>query len=143
MHFARFFVLLHPDMKKIICFLIAVMVVAACGNKSRRDEIEARKAALVNKQDSTLKATQQELAVVDSLLQIAKAEHDKQHAWVMAHATQLNDQSAEVKKLNELRSRRDSLQTAWQTLGAKIRYIQKMRNERSTSGRLLPKGRKK
>ena len=96
-------------MKKMICFLIAVMVVAACGNKSRRDEIEARKAALVNKQDSTLKATQQELAVVDSLLQIAKAEHDKQHAWVMAHATQLNDQSAEVKKLNELRSRRDSL----------------------------------
>lgn len=128
MRFARFFVLLHPDMKKMICVLVATLVLVACGNKSRRDEIEARKAALANKQDSTLAAAQRELAQVDSLLEIAKAEHDRQHEWVMSHATELNDQSAEVKKLNELRTRRDSLEVAWQTLGAKIRYIRKVKD---------------
>lgn len=112
----------------IIATLIT-MLISACGSNSRRAEIEARKEALKHKQDSTLAATQLELARVDSLLEIVKAEHDQHHQWVMEHSTKLNDQSPEVVKLNQLRSRRDSLQVQWETLGAKIKYIRKKQKE--------------
>ena len=104
---------------------MAAALLAACTDGSRRAEIEARKAALKNKQDSTLLATQQELAVVDSLLLLTKVIHDQQHQWVMDNATKLNEHSPEVIALNRLRARRDSLQAQWETLGAKIKYIRK------------------
>lgn len=118
-------------MKQKILILAAVAVLTACGNHSRRDEIEARRAALVHKQDSALAEAQQRLAVVDSALQVAKREHDAQHQWVMEHATQLSDQSAEVVRLNQLRAHRDSLEAEWQTLGAKIKYIRMQKTKNS------------
>jgi len=114
-------------MKQTVTFIVLTALLAACdGGGSRRAEIEARRAALANKQDSTLLATQQQLAVVDSTLEAVKREHDRQHEWVMAHATELSDQSPEVTELNRLRARRDSLEAEWQTLGAKIRYIRRL-----------------
>ena len=110
---------------KTILLVVAAML-AACTGGSRRAEIEARKAALKHKQDSTLLATQQELALVDSLWQAAKAEHDALHQWVMDNASRLNDQSPEVLRLNRLRAHRDSLQVQWETLGAKIKYIRRV-----------------
>lgn len=117
-------------MKKTSLFIIATaaLMLTACGN-SRRAEIEARKAALKQKQDSALTASQERLAQVDSLLEQVKAEHDRQHEWVMSHSTQLNDQSLEVLRLNQLRAHRDSLQAEWETLGAKIKYIRKRQAE--------------
>ena len=117
-------------MKKTSLFIIATaaLMLTACGN-SRRAEIEARKAALKQKQDSALTASQERLAQVDSLLEQVKAEHDRQHEWVMSHSTQLNDQSPEVLRLNQLRAHRDSLQAEWETLGAKIKYIRKRQDE--------------
>ncbi len=117
-------------MKKTSLFIIATaaLMLTACGN-SRRAEIEARKAALKQKQDSALTASQERLAQVDSLLEQVKAEHDRQHEWVMSHSTQLNDQSPEVLRLNQLRAHRDSLQAEWETLGAKIKYIRKRQAE--------------
>ncbi|MBQ3630220.1 MAG: hypothetical protein II949_03180 [Prevotella sp.] len=109
--------------------LVVAALAAACTGGSRRAEIEARKAALKHKQDSTLLASQQELAQVDSLLEVAKAEHDALHQWVMKNATRLNDQSPEVVRLNRLRAHRDSLQVQWETLGAKIKYIRKVKGE--------------
>lgn len=106
--------------------LVVAALAAACTGGSRRAEIEARKAALKHKQDSTLLASQQELAQVDSLLEVAKAEHDALHQWVMKNATRLNDQSPEVVRLNRLRAHRDSLQVQWETLGAKIKYIRRV-----------------
>ena len=106
-----------------LLLLVTTVFFSACADKSRRAEIEARKAALAHKQDSTLEATQRQLAVIDSTLEVAKAEHDSLHAWVMSHSTKLNDQSPEVIRLNALRARRDSLQIEWETLGAKIKYI--------------------
>ena len=117
-------------MKKTSLFIIATaaLMLTACGN-SRRAEIEARKAALKQKQDSALTASQERLAQVDSLLEQVKAEHDRQHEWVMSHSTQINDQSPEVLRLNQLRAHRDSLQAEWETLGAKIKYIRKRQAE--------------
>lgn len=111
-----------------IIFLAVALLLTACGH-SRRAEIEARKAALKQKQDSALTASQERLALVDSLLEAAKLEHDRQHEWVMAHGAMLSERSPEVLRLNQLRAHRDSLQVEWETLGAKIRYIRKRQAE--------------
>ncbi len=112
-----------------IALFLVVAVAMGCTDKSRRAEIEQRKAALVQKQDSALAEAQQRLALVDSMLEATKAEHDRQHEWVMANSTKLKDNSPEVLKLNQLRAHRDSLQAEWETLGAKIKYIRKLKNK--------------
>jgi len=113
----------------LTAFLAVAALLTACGSSSRRDEIEARKKALIEHQQTELEQARKELAVTDSLLQAVSHEHDRQHQWVMAHATQLSDNAPEVLQLNALRSRRDSLQAQWQTLGAKIRYILEKQSE--------------
>ncbi len=113
----------------IVIALLAALLCNACADKSRRAEIEQRKAALVHKQDSALADAQQQLARVDSMLEQVRREHDQQHEWVMSHSSQLKEQSPEVLRLNELRARRDSLEVEWETLGAKIRYIRKVKSK--------------
>ncbi len=118
-------------MKKLhfISILLVVLLFAGCADKSRRAEIEQRKAALAAKQDSALAATQQRLAVVDSMLEATKTAYDQQHKLVMNNSKRYEDNSPEVLELNRLRSHRDSLQVEWETLGAKIKYIRKVKNE--------------
>jgi hypothetical protein len=115
--------------KGVFMAMVATVALLAtsCADKSRRAEIEQRKAALEHKQDSALAEAQARLAVVDSLLEAAKREHDRQHDYVMSNSTKFNDHSPEVQRLNQLRAHRDSLQVEWQTLGAKIKYIRKVK----------------
>ena len=58
----------------------------------------------------------------DSLLNVARQEHDAQHEWVMSHATELNDHSPEVLRLNSLRQRRDSLQVEFERQAQKVKF---------------------
>jgi len=110
-------------LRQLSLLIVSAALFSACGSGSRRDEIEARKQALIEHQQTELARAQEELATVDSVLQEVSAEHDSLHQWVMEHATKLKDDAPEVVRLNRLRSQRDSLQAQWQTLGAKIRYI--------------------
>lgn len=112
----------------VISLIVATLLTAACGN-SRRDEIEARKAALKHKQDSTLNASQQELAVVDSALEAVKAEYEQKRKEVEAHKAALQATPEELTELTLLRVQRDSLQVKWDVLGAKIRYIRQKQKE--------------
>jgi len=112
----------------VISLIVATLLTAACGN-SRRDEIEARKAALKHKQDSTLNASQQELAVVDSALEAVKAEYEQKKKEVEAHKAALQATPEELTELTLLRVQRDSLQVKWDVLGAKIRYIRQKQKE--------------
>ncbi len=112
----------------IFVLLVATLLTAACGN-SRRDEIEARKAALKHKQDSTLLAAQQELATVDSTLEIVKMEYEHMKVEVEAHKAALKATGEELTNLTLLRVKRDSLQTQWDLLGAKIKYIRLKQKE--------------
>ena len=111
---------------KRICIGLALIatffLMTACGN-SRKDEIEARKAALKHKQDSTLNASQQELAVIDSALEAVKAEYEQKKKEVEAHKAALQATEEELTALTLLRMHRDSLQVQWNALGAKIKYI--------------------
>ena len=110
----------------VILALVGITL-TGCADKSRRAEIEQRKAVLISKQDSALAEAQQRLGVVDSLLEVAKREHDRQYELVMRGSTKYNERSPEVLRLNRLRQHRDSLQVEWETLGAKIRYIKKVK----------------
>ena len=113
--------------------LAAALLLAACGSNSHRAEIEARKAALIHKQDSTLAASQQELAVVDSALEAVNRIYQQKKAVVEQHQQDLVATEEELTELARLRMHRDSLQVQWETLGAKIRYIRKKMGE--TEGR--------
>lgn len=106
----------------VITVITATLLCTACGN-SRRDEIEARKAALKHKQDSSLAAAQQELAIVDSTLEAVKAEYEQKKKEVEAHKAALQATEEELTNLTLLRMHRDSLQVQWNALGAKIKYI--------------------
>jgi chromosome segregation ATPase len=112
-----------------IFMMIASATLLSCGSGSRRAEIDARKAALRHKQDSTLLAAQQELAVVDSTLEAVKREYTAMEAVVGQHRAELKATEQELTDLAQLRMRRDSLQVQWETLGAKIRYIRKKQSE--------------
>ncbi|UKK54109.1 hypothetical protein [Prevotella sp. E2-28] len=117
---------------KRICIGLALIatffLMTACGN-SRKDEIEARKAALKHKQDSTLNASQQELAVIDSVLEAVKAEYEQKKKEVEAHKAALQATPEELTELTLLRVQRDSLQVKWNVLGAKIRYVRQKQKE--------------
>ena len=115
----------------IIPVIIATLFTTACGN-SRRDEIEARKAALKHKQDSTLLASQHELAVVDSMLEAVKAEYERMKTEVEQHKAELRATEEELTALTLLRMRRDSLKVQWEVLGSKIRYIRSKQAESQT-----------
>ena len=110
-----------------ILFLLLMLV--ACTDNSRRQEIEQRRAALKHKQDSTLEASQRELAVVDSTLQAVKAEYERMKAEVEQHKAELKATAEELTALTMMRVRRDSLQTRWDVLGATIKYIRQKQNE--------------
>ena len=110
-----------------------MMVTVACTDNSRRQEIEQRKAALRHKQDSTLLASQQELAWVDSALVATKAEYERMKVEVEKHKVELRATADELTALTRLRVKRDSLQVQWDVLGAKIKYIRLKQAEMDSS----------
>ena len=91
--------------------------------------VEARKAALKLHQEIELKAAQNELAVTDSLLQIANQELDALQKQVDQHKKALKATPEELTRLTMTRIRRDSIRTQFETLGAKIRYIRQKQKE--------------
>ena len=91
--------------------------------------VEARKAALKLHQEIELKAAQNELAVTDSLLQIANQELDALQKQVDQHKKALKATPEELTRLTMTRIRRDSIRTQFETPGAKIRYIRQKQKE--------------
>jgi peptidoglycan hydrolase CwlO-like protein len=119
------------EMKKYLIgmtLIAATMLTTACRD-SRRNEIEQRREALKHKQDSTLQAAQQELAIVDSTLEAVKAEYEQKKKEVEAHKAALKATEEELTALTLLRLHRDSLQVQWNVLGAKIKYIRQKQKD--------------
>jgi uncharacterized membrane-anchored protein YhcB (DUF1043 family) len=130
-----FFVILHAVMRQIFVFMLCVVSIAACTSKLKKEnealaeEIEERREALKEHQQQSLEEAQRDLAVTDSLLDAVTREHDELHQWVMEHATELNDQSPEVLRVNELHARRDSLKERFEVLAETIKYIRKKQKD--------------
>lgn len=91
--------------------------------------IDTRKKALHLQQDIELKRSQEELAVVDSVLQAVKHDYEYQRQKVEKDKQELRATPEELTMLTKTRVRRDSLQTRFDMLCAKIRYIHKKQKE--------------
>lgn len=91
--------------------------------------IETRKQALRLQQNVELKRSQEELAYVDSALQAVKQDYEYQKQKVEKDRQELRATPEELTLLTKTRVRRDSLQTRFDVLCAKIRYIHKKQKE--------------
>lgn len=91
--------------------------------------IDTRKKALKLHQDIELKRSQEELAVVDSCLQAANRSFLYLEKKVEKDKAALAATPEELTNLTRTRIRRDSLQTRFDVLCAKIRYIHKKQKE--------------
>ncbi|WP_028902192.1 hypothetical protein [Prevotella sp. P6B4] len=116
-------------MRKIALAVFTALLITACGETKTRKEINRRKAALVEKQETELKKAQDELWRTDSLLQIANKELETMTQEVEAHKKELKATPEELTALTRLRVKRDSIQTQYEALGLKIRYIHKKQSE--------------
>ena len=117
-------------MKKLTLAIMVALMLTACGETKTRKEINRRKAALVEHQQTELKRAQDELWRTDSLLQIANKQLKAMTQEVEAHKKALKATEEELTALTKLRVKRDSIRTQYETLGLKIRYIhKKMKNE--------------
>ena len=87
------------------------------------EAIEARKQALTLQQNIELKRSQEGLVVLDSLLQAVKLDYENQKQKVEKDKEQLKATPEELTRLTKTRVKRDSLQTRFDVLLAKVRYI--------------------
>ena len=91
--------------------------------------IDIRKQALTLQQNIELKWSQEELAVLDSTLQAVNLDYEQQKQKVDKAKAELRATAEELTMLTKTRVRRDSLQTRFDALCAKIRYIHKKQKE--------------
>ena len=116
-------------MKKIALAVFTALLITACGETKTRQEINRRKAALVEKQETELKKAQAELWKTDSLLQLTNQKFDSLTKEVELHKQSLKATPEELTALTQLRIKRDSIRTQYEALGLKIRYIHKKQNK--------------
>lgn len=118
-------------LKSIIFSLALLGCIAAtgCADKSRRTEIEQRKAALKEKQDSTLAASQAELAWVDSALQAATAQHERLLEQLHTGSHSQEQLQRLGQELTLARLHRDSLQVRFDVLCGVIKYIHRKQGQ--------------
>ena len=117
-------------MKKIALAVFTALLITACGETKTRQEINRRKAALVEKQETELKKAQAELWKTDSLLQLTNQKFDSLTKEVELHKQSLKATPEELTALTQLRIKRDSIRTQYEVLGLKIRYIHKKQKEK-------------
>jgi peptidoglycan hydrolase CwlO-like protein len=117
-------------LKKIALAVFTALLITACGETKTRQEINRRKAALVEKQETELKKAQAELWKTDSLLQLTNQKFDSLTKEVEAHKQALKATPEELTALTQLRIKRDSIRTQYEALGLKIRYIHKKQKEK-------------
>ena len=91
--------------------------------------VDTRKKALKLQQSIELKRSQEELALVDSMLQAVNHDYRYQQQKVEKDKQELRATADELTMLTKTRVRRDSLQTRFDVLCAKIRYIHKKQKE--------------
>ena len=117
-------------MKNFALAMMVALLITACGETKTRKEINRRKAALVEHQQTELKKAETELWLTDSLLQIANQELEAMTKEVEEHKKALKATPEELTALTQLRVKRDSIRTQYEALGLKIRYIHKKQSEK-------------
>ena len=111
--------------RNLALIIIAALMLGACGETKTRQEINRRKAALKEKQETELRKAQEELRVTDSLLQVTNHVLDSLQQKVEKDKAALKATTL----LTKTRIKRDSIRTQFEVLGAKIRYIREKMKE--------------
>ena len=91
--------------------------------------IKERREALILYQDASLRQSQKALARVDSLLEIEKERFAELEKFVMERKAQGEATAEELTSLTLQCIHRDSLQTQFDVLCSKIRYIRKRQEQ--------------
>ena len=115
--------------RNLALIIIAALMLGACGDTKTRQEINRRKAALKEKQETELRKAQEELRVTDSLLQVTNHVLDSLQQKVEKDKAALKATPEELTLLTKTRIKRDSIRTQFEVLGAKIRYIREKMKE--------------
>ena len=115
--------------RNLALIIIAALMLGACGETKTRQEINRRKAALKEKQETELRKAQEELRVIDSLLQVTNHVLDSLQQKVEKDKAALKATPEELTLLTKTRIKRDSIRTQFEVLGAKIRYIREKMKE--------------
>ena len=115
--------------KTTIAIALMALLLTACGETKTRKEINRRKAALVEHQQTELKKAKEELWRTDSLLLLTNKQLEEMTQQVEAHKKALKATPEELTALTRLRVKRDSIRTQYEALGLKIRYIKKKSEE--------------
>lgn len=116
-------------------------VALACIDSLRRtypDAISQRKEALAIYQQASLVLAQQNLAIVDSTLQVLEREYDMLKPKVEKRHNQGIATAEELHHLNLLRARRDSFRGVFNVECAKIKYIHKRQKETEAIDSQMP-----
>jgi MoxR-like ATPase len=92
--------------------------------------IDTRKKALALLQAIELKRTQEELAIVDSTLEVVKQQYASMQQEVEQHKAALKATPEELTALTRLRMHRDSLQVRFDALCNQIKYIHQLQNKK-------------
>ena len=116
-------------MRNVLLAILVAILITACGETNTRKEINRRKAALTEHQQTELLKAQDELWRTDSLLQLANKELEAMTKEVEEHKKALKATPEELTALTKLRVKRDSIRTQYEALGLKIRYIKKKSEE--------------
>ena len=115
--------------RNLALIIIAALMLGACGETKTRQEINRRKAALKEKQETELRKAQEDLRITDSLLQVTNHVLDSLQLKVEKDKAALKATPEELTLLTKTRIKRDSIRTQFEVLGAKIRYIREKMKE--------------
>ncbi len=97
--------------------------------KNCRQDIKAREAALKLYQSTELKRAQQTVQQVDAKLQQINSEYNKMSSTVSSLKKQGIATAQQLEAFTKMRILRDSLQTAFDTECAKVRFIKQKMSE--------------
>lgn len=97
--------------------------------KKYPDMVEVRRKALTLYQDISLKKAQEALEETDHMLREANTTYEMMKETVARKKAELKVTAEELNTLTLMRMRRDSLQTAFDTQCAKIKYIHRKQKE--------------
>ena len=115
--------------RNLALIIIAALMLGACGETKTRQEINRRKAALKEKQETELRKAQEDLRITDSLLQVTNHALDSLQQKAEKDKAALKATPEELTLLTKTRIKRDSIRTQFEVLGAKIRYIREKMKE--------------
>lgn len=108
----------------LIAIATASLMLISC-QSARKKEIEERKAALEKKVNDELLRAQHELATVDTMLERVQGEYMELKAKVDADRAALCATEQELRQVNLLRKKRDSLQVRFEVCSEEIKAIHK------------------